>query len=328
MSEEILIKWPGGSIGVPVSASEDILTAALNAGIPIPNSCRRAVCLQCSALVIKSDDAAHEVGALIELCKASAAQAGVFELSANPYQALTSAKLYPAKVMDVATVANDTVLLRLLTPPNEVLDFKGGQYASVIIASGLARSYSIAGVDPSSRVVDFYIRIVPGGEFSCWLTSRARRGDMVRIRAPYGRFYFNGQYASKTLFVATGTGIVPIFAMLDALTAADIASCGELKVIWGNRTSADLFMLDAIRKVCSGLGARISYVFSREQASQPMRVTDFVNDLDLTDAALYAAGNPEMIRDIRKICETRGVEPRFVHFDAFTYQRSLVGEEA
>ena len=328
LSDEILIKWPGGAAAIPVSESADILTAALNAGIPIPNSCRRADCLQCSAFVVTSDDKTKEVGARIELCQASAARAGVFELSANPYHALTTVKLYPAKVMEVAAVAKDTVLLRLLTPRNQLLDFKGGQYASVVIAPGLARSYSIAGVDASSRLVDFYIRIVPGGQFSGWLTSRAREGEMVRIRAPYGGFCFHGQSAAKTLFVATGTGIVPIFAMLDALEAADIANCGELHVIWGNRDRADLFMLDEIEEVCSGLGGQLTCVFSRESVCRRIRVTDIVGDVDLTEAAVYAAGNPEMVRNIREICHAKGVGPRFVHSDAFTFERSFVGEEA
>ena len=328
LSGELLIRWPGGSQAVLTSPSSSILDAALAAGVPIPHSCLRSDCLQCSAFVVASDDSALEPGSRVDLCQTSAARGGVFELSADPYQLRASAKMYPAKVVELASVGGDTMLLRLLTPRNQVLGFQGGQYAAITLGSGLTRKYSIAGVASATREVSFYIRMVQGGQFSQWLGRQAKNGDMVRMQGPYGDFVFKGQPAAKTLFLATGTGIVPILAMLEALTTADLANSGDLHVVWGNRVRADLFLQDRLDAICTRLGVSQTLAFSRESDGQRMRVTDVVRGMNLAGAAVYAAGNPEMVRDIRGLCVTKGVNPRFVHSDAFTFDRAIGGEVA
>jgi len=257
-----------------------------------------------------------------------ATNSGVFELSEDPFSAAASAKLYPAKVVDLTLVARDTVLLRLLTPRDQTLVYAGGQYASIILGSGLARNYSIAAVNPTTRIADFYIKLVPGGEFSNWLRTQASAGDMVRIRAPYGAFLFKRQPAANTLFVATGTGIVPIFAMLRALEPADKADSGRLHLIWGNRVRAEVFMDTELEVMCASLGIELTTVFSRETKVPSRRVTDIAGAMDLANAAIYAAGNPDMVRHIQMLCQAKGVDPRLVHLDSFTFDRTLVGEEA
>ena len=74
----ILISWPGGSQHIESCGSSDILSAALNAGIPVPHSCRSAVCLQCSAYVLESEDPSLEPGARVELCKTPARSGGSY----------------------------------------------------------------------------------------------------------------------------------------------------------------------------------------------------------------------------------------------------------
>ncbi len=325
VADRIVFEWPGGSQAVPTCASIDLLTTALNAGIPIPHSCRRSDCLKCSAFVIASEDAALRPGSRIDLCQTVTAYSGVFELVSNPFDANEAAKFYPAKVEELTEVARDTVLLRLRTPRNQAIAFEGGQYASIILGSGLARSYSIASIEVERRLIDFYIRLVPGGQFSDWLSSRASVGEMLRLRAPLGGFHFRSQPAEKTVFIATGTGIVPIYAILNSLKAAEVLNSGAAQLIWGNRTRSDLFLEAEIDAICDQLCISPIKVFSRDGSLNPSRVTDVLREMDLNSAAIYAAGNPSMVRDIGKLCQLKGVNPRFVHSDAFTFDQAFVG---
>ncbi len=157
LGKNIVVRWPGGSVELPVSSESDVLDALLARGNPIVHSCRRGNCGQCAVRVLESEQLEHPVGSAVQLCRLPALSAGVYELDYDPYEVAGAARTYPAKVLDLTEVARGVVRLRVRTPPNRTIEFKGGQYAFLILKTGLSRSYSIANVDAATNQVDFYI---------------------------------------------------------------------------------------------------------------------------------------------------------------------------
>jgi ferredoxin-NADP reductase len=94
------------------------------------------------------------------------------------------------------------------------LDFKPGQWARLGADAGALRPYSIASTPAEARSsgsLQFLIREDGGG----MEIARLRRGSAIQIDAPHGRFCLPDRFAEPhALFVAGGTGIAPLRAML------------------------------------------------------------------------------------------------------------------
>ncbi len=296
-----------------------MLDALLARGIPIVHSCRRGDCGQCAVRVLESEQLEHPVGSAVQLCRLPALSAGVYELDYDPYEVAAAARTYPAKVVDLTEVARGVVRLRVRTPPNRTIEFKGGQYAFLILKAGLSRSYSIANVDPATNEVDFYIKRVKGGAFGGWLANVASPGDLLQIHGPLGLFRLRRLPARTTWLVATGTGIVPILAMLRKAGSELISELGRIEVLWGNRTSEDVFCSAELAALREALGISFRMVFSREGGAAASRVTDILAQSDLADCTLYAAGHPDMVRDVDDIGVKRGLAPGRFFSDAFAF---------
>ncbi len=125
-----------------------------------------------------------------------------------------------------------------------------GQYVDLVVptASGLAfrRSYSIASAPDPTRPDVFEIAVtrVEGGPTSEAL-HRIAPGEVVEVEGPRGAFVrTQADRAHPALFVAAGTGLAPIRAML----AEDVlrADGPPLVLLFGCRTPADVLWGDEL----------------------------------------------------------------------------------
>lgn len=293
-----------------------MLDGALAAGIPLPHSCRRGDCGQCAALVVSSGDASLSPGHSALLCRVSSAFDGAFDLDEDPAITGGGSRLFPARVDALEKVTENIVRLVLRTPPGAVLAFRGGQYANLRLRNGVERSYSIFSVDAERRTVEFFIKVLPEGAFGRWLRSDPA-GEMVQMRGPFGSFMLKLRPVDETWLIGTGTGIVPLFSMLAAAEPDRLSAAGRIRLLWGNRLRSDLFIEDRLKGLCDRTGAELSLVFSREDGARGSRVTDHLVATRFETAAVYAAGHPEMVSDVKRISSGNGVVPRNFHADPF-----------
>ena len=114
----------------------------------------------------------------------------------------------------------------------------------------------------------------------------------VTMLPPAGHFVLQHTALPK-VFIATGTGLAPIMAMLQALPAG-VPSI----VLFGVRSRADLFYLDRLQQYSS---AQVRVILSRPDADwQGLTgyVTDHLSDIS-HDAEVYICGNPDMVAGVR-----------------------------
>lgn len=296
-----------------------VLEAAVAAGVPVPHSCRRGDCGHCTAVELSPDAGGAAVDTDVLLCRAAADRGAVYELPEDPFAEEARARTYPAKVVSAERVTPDVVRLRLITPPGRVPEFRGGEHASLTLRDGTSRNYSVAAIDPAARSLDFYIKLVSGGAFSDWLAAGPKAGELLRVRAPLGSFVFRSMPVRATWFVATGTGIVPIYAMLKSLAAASPTEGGTKRIVWGNRRREDIFLEPELGRLCTETGARLDLVFSQAPGEPGERVTDHLRNEHFGGCAIYVAGRPDMVHDVRALALARGADRRSVHADAFAY---------
>ncbi len=139
----------------------------------------------------------------------------------------------PPRPARAAAAANSTLIARIdftdsLAGFHFLLDtplapFLPGQYVSIGVADGAGlaqRPYSVVSLDASRRRVELFIRRIPGGSLSGRLWALPV-GARVRVGPARGLFTLDPR-DERRLFVATGTGLAPFLAMLQAsLATAD-----------------------------------------------------------------------------------------------------------
>ena len=103
--------------------------------------------------------------------------------------------------------------------PGPGFSFEPGQWVSVEVPYGaetIARSYSIASAPRADRTFDVAVTRVEGGPGSGFLHAM-EVGATIGCAEPRGFFTLPASLARPLVFVATGTGVAPFRAMVQAL---------------------------------------------------------------------------------------------------------------
>jgi ferredoxin-NADP reductase/hemoglobin-like flavoprotein len=128
--------------------------------------------------------------------------------------------------------------------PHVPYEHAAGQYASIETPwhPKQWRHYSPANAPREDGTLTFHIRAVPGGSVSNALVHRAAVGDVVHLGAPMGDMVLDAAVHSDLLFVAGGTGLAPIRALIE-----EVARRGgrhQVNLFLGARTGAELYGVD------------------------------------------------------------------------------------
>jgi ferredoxin-NADP reductase len=164
-----------------------------------------------------------------------------------------------AALSDRFTVLNcydetpDTKTFRLGVPKDRTFDYLPGQYLTLsIVISGqeYKRSYSLASSPARSKILEITVRRAPdGGLVSNWLNDHLKIGDTVDLKGPFGKFSCINHTHEKILFLAAGSGIVPIMSMLRWL--ADTEAGADIRLLVSFRTPEDIIYRDELMLIAA-----------------------------------------------------------------------------
>ena len=133
-----------------------------------------------------------------------------------------------------------TIVELELGPQGEVLEYLPGEY--VLLEDDLhklpLRSYSVANAPRPDGTVSLMVTRVADGETSRWVHERLRVGDTVRISGPYGTFIDHPGSIGPALYLAAGSGLAPIRALLEAELCPGARR--SLTLVFSARTEADV----------------------------------------------------------------------------------------
>ncbi len=313
----------------PADPTVTILDAARVQGVTLEYSCRTGRCGICKAPVLSGETAilkseaegltAEEAAAGLVLTCCRAATSDV-ELDIEPLDRLQGLeiKTMPSRIGSIERLAPDIVKVVLRTPPASPMRFLPGQYVDVL-AEGVRRSYSLANAPRADGLLELIIKRYPGGRLSEYWFERAKPNDLIRIEGPFGTFFLRDEGPRDIVFLATGTGIAPVKALLEEFAAdAERAARHRLRVFWGNR-EAESFCWDP---VALGLDIAVHHLLSnREAAWEGAR--GYVQDaavrdgIDPEDTVVYACGSNAMIASARTALLALGLPAKRFFSDAF-----------
>jgi NAD(P)H-flavin reductase len=123
--------------------------------------------------------------------------------------------------------------------------FTTGQFLELSIPeTSTTRIYSMANTPNSEGILEFLVRLYPGGVFSNYLEGRARIGDPLLLRGPKGSFTIDLASDAPRWFVAGGTGLAPILSMLRQMARS--GDQRRSRLFFGVNIENELFALSAI----------------------------------------------------------------------------------
>jgi NAD(P)H-flavin reductase len=246
---------------------------------------------------------------------------------------------YKAKVSSHELLAGSFQYLHLELLNPDRIDFKAGQYIILTIddVSGIRRNYSIASQPTMDHAVELLVDIKPGGPGSEFLKN-LQAGKEVEFIGPFGNFIvqdpcINNQRINalthQLLFVATGSGISPIRAMiLDLLIVKKYQ--GPIKLWWGMRNQEDCFWtedFDDLEKDYPNF--KWDLVLSNPPADWPLHsghvtghVLKYVQSQILNlksqiSTCFYLCGNKAMIDEVSTKLKETGINGEHVHTEKF-----------
>jgi CDP-4-dehydro-6-deoxyglucose reductase len=310
-----------------VDAQRSILDSARAQGIVLEHSCRTGRCGICKAPVVNGTTSIlraeesltpeeQEAGIILTCCRTAASD---ISLAVEDLGRLTgvSTRTLPCRIASVQAVCDSIVRVMLRLPPGAGFTYLGGQYLDVI-RGDVRRSYSIANALRPDGMIELHIRRFEDGVMSRYWFEAARENDLLRFEAPLGTFFFREVAAQNIVFLATGTGIAPVKAILEEMASDPALAAGKtISVYWGNRLATDFYWEPALPfevtfvRVLSG--ADVAWPGQRGYVQDALS-----RDLpDLSNAVVYACGSDAMIKSARQLLQERGLRGDRYYSDAF-----------
>ena len=237
------------------------------------------------------------------------------------------------RVAAVDTLTADAVAVTFDVPPElaEQFRFRPGQHLTLrreIDGVDVRRTYSIC-ASAAGGPLRVAVKRMEGGVFSTWALAQLRPGDELEVLPPAGRF---GPTPDPTRtrrygLIAAGSGITPVLSI--AWTVLDVEPLSEVVLVFGNRTSGDVMLLDEIADLKDRYPQRFSvlHVLSREQQGAELlsgridrarleRLLATLIPADTVDE-WYLCGPFAMVTDGRQTLLDAGIDPGSVHVELF-----------
>jgi CDP-4-dehydro-6-deoxyglucose reductase, E3 len=214
-----------------------------------------------------------------------------------------------------------TIVELWLRPLASVLEYLPGEY--VLLADDPdevpPRSFSVANAPRSDGLISLLITRVSHGETSRWVHDRLRVGETVSISGPYGTFVDDPAATAPALFLAAGSGLAPIRALVEAALARP--SRRELILIFSARTDADVIDCERFQQR-QAEHERFRFIRTLTRGAGPHargRIPALLPKLyaDLSGRDVFVAGAPGFVRACATAAEALGGRREHVHTEVF-----------
>lgn len=182
------------------------------------------------------------------------------------------------------------------------------------------RVYSIANAPRQDGLLEFHVKAISFGGVSSALVRRAHMGDELRIAAPTGQLVLDSQTGTRDiLFVAGGTGLAPMKALVEDLGRRDTGRIAHL--FFGVRRRDDLYDLsDLLRLAARFPWLRVVPAISDDPsyAGERGNLPDVIARYGpWTYHDVFVAGSPAMVRATLYRLYDLGVPTSRIKYDAF-----------
>jgi ring-1,2-phenylacetyl-CoA epoxidase subunit PaaE len=209
--------------------------------------------------------------------------------------------------------------------------FKQGQSLTLrIFLNGqeVRRTYSIC-ASPLDNELRVAIKRQEGGLFSNFANEQLKKGDVLEVMQPVGKFYTELKTENKKEYVAfaAGSGITPVISIIKTTLRTEPKS--RFTLVYSNRNKNSIIFKEELEALKDKFIDRLStiHILSRERTDAPIN-SGRINEQKLNDLAklinyttideFFICGPEEMIFSVKYFLEQRSIKKEKIHFELFT----------
>lgn len=242
-------------------------------------------------------------------------------------------------VADVRRETPEAVSIAFAVPPElkDAYRFTPGQHLTLrreVNGAEVRRSYSIC-VSPDDNELRVAVKKVEGGQFSTLANETIKKGDIIDVMTPQGRFGIavDPQAARTYVAIVAGSGITPVMSILRTVLTHEPKS--RVVLIYGNRTTQSIIFREALEDVKDRFMGRftVHHVLSRER--QEIALLDGRIDGGKLDTLLHTlpqdgidhaflCGPGGLIEDGKEALLRAGVPAERIHVEYFSTDGSPI----
>jgi len=209
--------------------------------------------------------------------------------------------------------------------------FKHGQSLTMrttINSEEVRRTYSLCS-SPLDNEWKVAIKKVDGGLFSTFANSKLKKGDVLDVMQPVGKFYVELNSANKKNYLgfAAGSGITPLLSIIKTTLRTEPLS--SFTLVYGNKSRSSIMFFEELEGLKNKYLQRFNFIniLSRERTDAPINFgrinTEKLTELEkLIDYSsfddVFICGPEEMIFCVKDFLEARGLDKKKIHFELFT----------
>lgn len=317
-----------------VEGSDNILEAALRAGISLPYGCSDGSCGLCMARIVSGQiqkvrepvytlSAQELARGQALLCSHAALTDLVIEAPPAPRAQDIPRQQLQAQVKAIEFPVPDVAVLHLRPPASTRLRFLSGQHVRLTLGDGASAEYPVASCPCEERSLQFHVRRQEGNAIAEKIFAGMHDSEVIGVDGPYGGFVLQEGSDGPLLFIAADDGFAPIKSLIEHALALDVAEIMHL--YWFGLHGQGLYLDNLCRAWADALD-NFLYTPVRllpEPAADGMATSTtplsghlerLVRDQpDLEAFEVYLAGPPDFVEFTRDFLRRHGLPERQLH---------------
>lgn len=244
------------------SDKQDLLQAALGAGINLSHGCTNGQCGRCIAHLVEGEisrlghadyplgELQREQGYFLTCCHGARSDLRIEVATVSSAQQVPEQHI-ATRVYRLKPLSDEVMSVTLKTPRTAVLEFLAGQYMTLDLGHGLQRNKSLASCPCNGLKPEFHVRRRAGDHFSEYVFQQLRKNDRVTITGPYGDFIATEDERLPLLLIAFDTGFASIKSLLEHFIAQQRET--PIRLFWLTSGSDKPYMYNYCRSLHDAL---------------------------------------------------------------------------
>lgn len=244
-----------------------------------------------------------------------------------------SIHFHSLKVSEVRRETPDSVSVTFDIPSELADSFRFIQGQNITVRATLdgeeiRRNYSICS-SPFDNELRIAVKQVPSGKFSTFANRSLKKGDVLELLPPTGKFYtvLDPRVKKNYVAFAAGSGITPILSIIKTTLKAEPGS--TFLLVYGNKQRKSILFreeLEALKNIYLDR-FQIIHVLSRERSESTLNAgrIDKEKCLAISDKIInlatvnefFLCGPAAMIDNVKEFLISKGIEKKKIHFELF-----------
>ena len=199
---------------------------------------------------------------------------------------------------------------------------------AIVNGEELRRTYSLCS-SPSDNEWKVAVKKVDGGLFSVYANEQLKKGDVLEVMEPVGKFYTQLYPTNKKNYLAfaAGSGITPVLSIIKTTLITEPQS--NFTLVYGNRSRSSIMFFEELEGLKNKFIDRFNLIniLSRERTEATIN-SGRINSEKLTELGklidfasideTFICGPEEMIFCVKDFLIQKGANEKNIHFELFT----------